>query len=85
MKQGEAIGISRRRFLGMAGFSVGTTLLAGRRGFADDGVPTIVNTAANAENTSAEGKTIRSFRVNVSEEALVDLRRAAFRSLRKKT
>ncbi len=54
MKRTESTGISRRRLLAMAGVSAGTTLLARRSLFADQGgtVPAMVNTAANATSTS---------------------------------
>jgi pimeloyl-ACP methyl ester carboxylesterase len=54
MKQTESTGISRRRLLAMAGVSAGATLLARRSLCADLGgtVPAMVNTAANATNTS---------------------------------
>jgi len=54
MEQTESTGISRRRLLAMAGVSAGATLLGRRSLFANHGgiLPAMVNTAANAKNTS---------------------------------
>ena len=54
MKQTESTRISRRRLLAMAGVSAGATLLGRRSLFAEQrgAVPAMVNTAANAKNTS---------------------------------
>jgi len=54
MKQTESTGISRRRLLAMAGVSAGAALLGRRSLFANQGgiLPAMVNTAANAKNTS---------------------------------
>jgi len=54
MKQTESTGISRRRLLALAGISAGATLLGRRSLFAEQRgtVPAMVNTAANAKNTS---------------------------------
>ena len=54
MKQKESTGISRRRLLAMAGVSAGATLLGRQSLFAQERgtVPAMVNTAANAKDTS---------------------------------